>query len=143
MKTLREILKEKGIGQKVVADALGVHVNVIARYDDLSKRSLDEVLTVSEATGIPVEELTGFKVGTVVDFSKNSGGINAGIIGGRNAIIANSTVNRLISEDVRGEAELSTDSLLHIIEGYKEKIMYLERVISAKDDLIKILQNKS
>lgn len=64
MRALRIILKEKGISQNVVADALGIDVSALRRYDDLSKRSLSEVLKIQEATGIPMDELTG---GMIVD----------------------------------------------------------------------------
>ena len=71
MKTLREILKEKGISQKIVADALNVDVSTLRRYDDLSKRSVEEVLVIEEATGIPFEMLTGKKiVSKLFDISK-------------------------------------------------------------------------
>lgn len=143
MKTLREILKEKGIGQKTVADALGIHVNVIARYDDLTKRSLDEVLKISEATGIPFEELTGAKVGTPMDVSNTSGNVNTGNVGGHNVNIGDASVKKIIREnEIEVQRDLSVDSLLQTIEGYKARILDLERVIAAKDDLIKILQEK-
>lgn len=56
-KTLREILKERSISQQVVADALGINITNIRRYDDLSKRSWDEIVTIAKATGIDVSEL--------------------------------------------------------------------------------------
>lgn len=61
--TLREILKDKGIPYKVVSDALGIHPNNMPRYDDLMKRSVDDVLTISKATGIEPSELIGFSIG--------------------------------------------------------------------------------
>lgn len=60
--TLREILKERGIPYKVVSDALGIHPNNMPRYDDLMKRSVDDVLTISKATGISPSELIGFSI---------------------------------------------------------------------------------
>lgn len=56
-KTLRELLKEKNIPQSVVATALGIQQNNIKRYDDLSKRSLQEIKLISTATKIPIHEL--------------------------------------------------------------------------------------
>lgn len=56
---LRELLKEKGIPKKVVADALGVHQNNLPRYDELRKRSIDEVIIISKATGISISDLIG------------------------------------------------------------------------------------
>lgn len=60
--TLRELLKEKGIAYKVVSDALGIHPNNMPRYDDLMKRSVEEVLTISKATNIDVSELIGVSI---------------------------------------------------------------------------------
>jgi hypothetical protein len=60
--TLREILREKNVPVKVVADALGIHPNNIARYDDLMRRSVDEVMTISKATGIDLSELIGVSI---------------------------------------------------------------------------------
>lgn len=60
--TLRELLKEKGISYKVVSDALGVHPNNIQRYDDLMKRSIEEVIIISKATNIDISELIGFSL---------------------------------------------------------------------------------
>lgn len=57
--TLRELLKEKGIAYKVVSDALGIHPNNMPRYDDLMKRSVEEVMIISKATNIDLSELIG------------------------------------------------------------------------------------
>lgn len=57
--TLRELLKEKGIAYKVVSDALGIHPNNMPRYDDLMKRSVEEVMIISKATNIDISELIG------------------------------------------------------------------------------------
>lgn len=141
MKTLREILKERGIGQKIVADALGIHVNVIARYDDLSKRSLDEVLKISESTGIPLEELIGVKIGAVMDVSKNTGSVNTGNVGGHNVTIADAGVKKIIREnEIEVERDLSVESYLQIIKRLEARISDLERIIEAKNDLISVLK---
>ena len=60
--TLREILKEKAISQQVVADALGINITNIRRYDDLSKRSLNEIMIIAKATGIDMSELIGVNI---------------------------------------------------------------------------------
>ena len=60
--TLRELLKEKGIAYKVVSDALGIHPNNMPRYDDLMKRSVGEVVIVSNATNIDLSELIGISL---------------------------------------------------------------------------------
>lgn len=59
MRTLREILKEKGIAQSIVAEALGILPNNLKRYDDLSKRSIDELNTISNVTQLRLSELIG------------------------------------------------------------------------------------
>lgn len=61
-KTLREILKERSISQQVVADALGINITNIRRYDDLSKRSWDEIATIAKATGMDISELIGLNI---------------------------------------------------------------------------------
>ena len=60
--TLRELLKEKGIDYKVVSDALGIHPNNMPRYDDLMKRSVEEVMIISKATNIDLSELIGISL---------------------------------------------------------------------------------
>lgn len=60
--TLREILKANGIPYKTVSDALGIHPNNMPRYDDLMKRSLEEILIISKVTGIDISYLIGLNV---------------------------------------------------------------------------------
>ena len=60
--TLRELLKEKGLAYKVVSDALGIHPNNMPRYDDLMKRSVEEVMIISKATNIDLSELIGISL---------------------------------------------------------------------------------
>ena len=60
--TLRELLKEKGIAYKVVSDALGIHPNNMPRYEDLMKRSVEEVMIISKATNIDLSELIGISL---------------------------------------------------------------------------------
>jgi hypothetical protein len=117
MKQLREILKERGIAFKVVSDALGVHVNHIARYDDLSKRSLAEVLKISETTGIPLEELTGAKIRTVNGFTQ-TGNNNVNIQGNANrSIIAGGSVdNSKGKNETNNYHGLSVEELVRMME---------------------------
>lgn len=56
------MLKEKGIAYKVVSDALGIHPNNMPRYDDLMKRSVEEVMIISKATNIDISELIGISL---------------------------------------------------------------------------------
>ena len=60
--TLRELLKEKGIAYKDVSDALGIHPNNMPQYDDLMKRSVEEVMIISKATNIDLSELIGISL---------------------------------------------------------------------------------
>lgn len=58
-KTLRELLKEKDIPQSAVAEALGIQTTNMRRYDNLRDRSINEIVTISKATGICISELLG------------------------------------------------------------------------------------
>ena len=57
MKTLRQIIKNQGVTNKVVADALGIESTNIGRYDDLSKRKLSELITISKSLNMSLSEL--------------------------------------------------------------------------------------
>lgn len=69
-KTLREILKEKNITQSTVAEALNIKPNNLVRYDNLQKRSFEEVATISKATGIDISELIGCNLTTTTNEDK-------------------------------------------------------------------------
>lgn len=70
--TLRELLKEKGISYKVVSDALGIHPNNMPRYDNLMKRSVEEVMIISKATSIEPSELIGISLPKQSDIDESS-----------------------------------------------------------------------
>ena len=57
MTTLRQIIKNQGVTNKVVADALGIESTNIGRYDDLSKRRLSELITISKSLNMSLSEL--------------------------------------------------------------------------------------
>nr|DAJ08443.1 MAG TPA: putative transcriptional regulator [Caudoviricetes sp.] len=57
MNTLREIIKEKNLTNRIVADALNISETNIRRYDDLTKRNLDELGIISNALNISLSEL--------------------------------------------------------------------------------------
>lgn len=57
MTTLRQIIKIQGVTNKVVADALGIESTNIGRYDDLSKRKLSELITISKSLNMSLSEL--------------------------------------------------------------------------------------
>lgn len=57
MNTLREIIKEKNLTNRIVADALNISETNIRRYDDLTKRSLDELGVIANAMDISLSEL--------------------------------------------------------------------------------------
>jgi transcriptional regulator with XRE-family HTH domain len=118
MKTLRELLRERNISQSIVSDALGINVNNLRRYDDLRRRSLEEILKISKATGIDISELIGTTFNTTI--SKASGTINTGSIGGHNLNIADPPANQLELEN----AEL------------KGQIRYMKEEIREKDSQI-------
>ena len=71
MITLRQIIKSKGVTNKVVADALGVAETNIVRYDDLSKRKLSDLITISKALNMDLGELVKLITGTTVDFGSS------------------------------------------------------------------------
>ena len=57
MTTLRQIIRNQGVTNKVVADALGIESTNIGRYDDLSKRKLSELITISKSLNMSLSEL--------------------------------------------------------------------------------------
>lgn len=128
MKTLREILKEKNIKQSVVAEALDIKVNHLGRYDDLSKRSLEEVLKIEEVTGIPLEELTGGRViGKLFNIAETSKStVNTGTVGG--SIVTGSN-NNLGDKDAQ----------IILLENENK---YLKEMLAEKERLIQTLLNK-
>ena len=62
MATIFSRIIKKGIAYKVVSDALGIHPNNMPRYDDLMKRSVEEVMIISKATNIDLSELIGISL---------------------------------------------------------------------------------
>lgn len=71
-KKLRELLKERGIPQTVVADALSIKPNNLARYDDLQKRSIEDIAIISRATGIDISDLIGVDVRIDLNSTKSN-----------------------------------------------------------------------
>ena len=67
MITLRQIIKNKGVTNKVVADALGVAETNIVRYDDLSKRKLSDLITISKALNMDLGELVQIITATTIN----------------------------------------------------------------------------
>lgn len=61
-KTLREILKEKNIPQSIVSEALGIQPGNLRRYDNLMDRSVNEILIISNSTGIDPFDLIGISM---------------------------------------------------------------------------------
>lgn len=60
MTTLRELIREKGCTNKQIADALGIDETNIRRFDDLSKRKLSELIIISNALNITLDELINY-----------------------------------------------------------------------------------
>ncbi len=48
MITLGQIIRNQGVTNKVIADALGIESTNIGRYDDLSKRRLSELIITTK-----------------------------------------------------------------------------------------------
>lgn len=69
MITLRQIIKNKGLTNKLVTDALGVASTNIIRYDDLSKRSFREIQIISSAIGVSVSDLIKMNMGIEIENS--------------------------------------------------------------------------
>lgn len=69
MKTLRDIIKEKGVTNRVVSDALEISETNIRRYDDLSKRNIDELSKIARAIGITLSELISEGIGLNIETS--------------------------------------------------------------------------
>ncbi|MCS2371787.1 hypothetical protein NXV03_18315 [Phocaeicola vulgatus] len=57
MITLRQIIRNQGVTNKVIADALGIESTNIGRYDDLSKRRLSELIIISKALDMSLGDL--------------------------------------------------------------------------------------
>ncbi len=55
----RDLLKKYNIKQMFVAHELGIDVRNLKRYDDLTTRSINEVILIHNATKIPYKELIG------------------------------------------------------------------------------------
>lgn len=72
MITLRQIIKNKGLTNKLVTDALGVASTNIMRYDDLSKRSFGEIQIIASAIGESVSNLIRMNMGIEIEDSINT-----------------------------------------------------------------------
>lgn len=70
-KTLREILKEKNIPQSIVAEALNIKPSNLVRYDNLQKRSIEEITIISNATKIDISELIDYNISFNSDKEKS------------------------------------------------------------------------
>lgn len=58
-KTLHEILEEKNISPSIVGEALGVQPSDLKKYDNMRDRTINEIISISKATGISLSELLG------------------------------------------------------------------------------------
>lgn len=65
MITLRQLIKEKGFTNKIVTDALGVSPTNIGRYDDLSKRSIEEIKIIADTLNVDISDLLGVAVNNI------------------------------------------------------------------------------
>lgn len=55
----RDLLKKYNLKQLDVANKLGIDPRHINRYDNLRKRSIEEVILIHDVTNIPYIELIG------------------------------------------------------------------------------------
>lgn len=97
MKTLTDVLKNKNITKTTVAEGLGISLTNMGRYDDLSKRSLDDLKRIADIIGMSLSELITSAVGTNVSISGNSGIANTGYIGG--SAVSNNNVNIILPQE--------------------------------------------
>lgn len=148
MKTLRQILKDRNIKQNVVADAVGVHVNHLRRYDDLSKRSVNDISLISKATGIEMSDLINEALGIKVELN-NSTATSSQIgnsIGGHNVnmSIPDNVKSKIINDhgiEVTCEP-LSSQETQQRINDLECKIKDLRETVALKNDLIESLRDK-
>lgn len=119
MKTLREILKEKGINQSVVSEALGIQQSNLRRYDDLHKRRLDEVLSISEATGIGISELIG------MDFPQIQNSVQGHSVKGNH----NSVTGNVELGECRSELEKANCRIVYLEKQLEKKEEYIDRLL--------------
>ncbi len=68
--TLSEALIKKGLKKNVVAKALNINPNNIKRYEDLEKRSVEELRIIASAIGENLSFLIGEKLS--IDTSSES-----------------------------------------------------------------------
>ena len=71
MITLRQIIKDKGVTNKTVADALGIAETNIVRYDDLSKRKLSDLITIAKALNMGLGELIQIVTSSTIDLGSS------------------------------------------------------------------------
>lgn len=127
IKQLRSIL---GLTQKELAEKLGTSIKTVANYESGS-------VIPSAKQKLLMEMLNGARN----SISHNTGSINMGNVGGHNVTIADPTIKKIIDQEkIQIERDMSIDAYIQTIEGLKARISDLERVIEAKDALIKILQ---
>lgn len=127
VKTLRNLL---GLTQQELAEKIGVSFRTIQNY---------------EAGGVipPAKQklLSGMLIEVRGNISRNTGSVNLGSVGGHNVTVTDPAVKKIIEKDkIQLERDTSVDSYLQTIESLKARILDLERVIEAKDALIKVLQ---
>jgi predicted transcriptional regulator len=128
-KTLRSLL---GLTQQELAEKIGVSFRTIQNY---------------EAGGVipPAKQklLSGMLSEVRGNISRNTGSVNTGSVGGHNVTIADPSIKKIIEKDkIQLERDLSVEGYLQTIEGLKARILDLERIIAAKDELIKVLKMK-
>jgi len=63
---LQQLRKEKDISRNELADKIGVHVNIVGRYErGEAKPSLDIVIKLAQTLGVSIDYLVGVKADEV------------------------------------------------------------------------------
>ena len=130
---VKEIRLALGLTQEQLAEKIGVTRNTIINYEKGG--------VISPAKQTLLENMLNDARNSI---SNNSGSVNTGNVGGHNVTIHDPLVKKIIGKDkIEIERDLTIDRHLQTIESLKSRVKDLERLLDAKDDIIKLLQQKS
>lgn len=135
MKTLRELIKERGLTNKVVTDALGVHSTNIGRYDDLTKRSIEELKVIADSLSMDISDLLGITIHNYTDSHEISGNIGVYNMGETGNIKSDFKNNSYTQKDI--------DSLIERVEYLENQIEIKNKTIESQAETINILIKKN
>ena len=132
-KDVKELRRLLDLKQRELAERIGASIGTIQNYEaggviPPAKQSLLENMLNNARNSI----------------SNNTGSVNTGSVGGHSVTILDPTVKKIIGKDtIEIERDLTIDGHLQTIESLKSRIKDLERLLDAKDDIIKLLQQKN